>query len=105
MALEEKLSSDIVVSTLINLSQKVRGLVFIPLITKLLGTASYGAFVQVEIIARTCAMISRLGFDRALIRYAQGPTDAERGQLYLSLLLVPLVISGFFDGSPVVCSD
>lgn len=102
MGLDEKLSSDVVVSTLINLSQKIRGLVFIPLITKILGTAAYGAFVQVEIVARTFALLSRLGFDRGLIRYSQGRTDEERGQLYISLLLMPLGISSLFTASIIV---
>ncbi|MGQ3720241.1 lipopolysaccharide biosynthesis protein [Natrialba aegyptia] len=96
MVLEKKLSSDIVVSTLINLSQKVRGLVFIPVITKSLGTASYGAFTQLLVISTLFATFSRLGFERALIRYAQERNTADRGSLYISLTFAALGLSSLF---------
>ena len=89
MALSEKLSSDVIVTTLVNFSQKIRGIVFIPLITRLLGTASYGAFIQIEVIARMCSAIARLGLENALIKYSQ---ERDGSRLYITLTSVTLVL-------------
>ncbi|MFC4989690.1 lipopolysaccharide biosynthesis protein [Saliphagus infecundisoli] len=89
MSIAEKVSSDIIVSTAINLSRKIRGLVLIPLITRLLSTASYGVFVQIEVVARLSAGLFRLGLERALVRYAQTrESRTGRADLYYSLTLV-----------------
>lgn len=88
MTLSDKLATDVMVSTLVNASQKVRGLVFVPLLTRFLGVAAYGAFVQVRVVTVLLAKVSQLGLQKALIRYSQENDDVEQSQLYAKLTVV-----------------
>jgi len=105
MALGNKLSSDILLTTLINLSQKIRGLVFIPIITGLLDTAAYGAFVQVEVLTRLSAKFSQLGLEKALIKYTQSGTDIYHSKVYISINIVVLMVSSAVAGLIFVTAD
>jgi O-antigen/teichoic acid export membrane protein len=92
MSLGQKLSTDILVSTAINLSKKVRGIVFIPLITKLLGASAYGVYFQVIIVSTLFAGIFRLGLPSALVHYMQKmDSKYERSELYYSLTMFAVV--------------
>lgn len=88
MGLDEKIATDIAVSTAVNLAQKIRGLVFIPLITKFLGADSYGAFIQVTVVMTLIATVFRFGLDSSLVRYMQEISNRnERARLYYSILV------------------
>lgn len=89
VGLDEKIATDVAITTVVNLAQKVRGIVFIPLITKILGTAAYGAFVQVIVVADLLSAIFRFGLDSALVRFIQPlESTSEKAQLYSTLCLI-----------------
>ena len=52
--------------------EKLRALIFLPLLTRYLGKANYGAWSQVGILTATFAPLIFLGTDAALIRYLSG---------------------------------
>lgn len=91
MSLGAKMSSDILVTMLFKVSLKVRGLVFIPLLTISLGVADYGAFVQVNAIASLMALVCLLGYDSGFVRFVH-ETDQEGG-LFASLTLITFIAS------------
>lgn len=85
MNLQAKISSDVLVTTLVKSALKVRGLVLIPLLTLFIGVAEYGAFVQVLAIGIFTTNVFLLGLDSGYVRYIHD-TDAP-AQLYTSLLV------------------
>lgn len=91
MSLGSKMSSDILVTTLFKIALKVRGLVFIPVLTVSLSVADYGAFVQVEAIASLVALVCLLGYDSGFVRFIH-ETDRDGG-LFASLSLISLAAS------------
>lgn len=106
MDLGEKIATDIAVTTAINLAQKVRGLVFIPLITKFLGTTAYGVFIQVTVVATVMATIFRIGLESALVRYMQGFEEQdERAQLYYSILTVGTISGATAAGVIAIAAE
>lgn len=95
MGLNQKVSTDILLTTAINLSKKIRGIVFIPLITKLLGAEVYGVYVQVLVVAALFTGVFKLGLPSALVHYSQELDDENnRGELYYSLTSVALISGG-----------
>ena len=95
MGLDRKVSIDILLTTLINLSKKVRGIVFIPLITKLLGAEVYGVYFQVLVVATLFTGVFKLGLPSALVHYSQDLDNKNnRGELYYSLTFVALISGG-----------
>lgn len=91
MSLGAKMSSDILVTTFFKISLKIRGLVFIPVLTIALGVADYGAFIQVNAISSLVALICLLGYDSGFVRFIH-ETDQEGG-LFASLSLIALAVS------------
>lgn len=70
----------------IKMAKKVRGIVFIPLISKALGVGTYGVYVQVLVVTTMVAGISQLGLHSALVRYLQQAENRrEKADLYYSL--------------------
>lgn len=71
VSLAAKLSTDVLVTTLVKLSLKVRGLVVIPLVTISLGAADYGAYVQVTAVATLLGQVTLLGLDTGVVQFRQ----------------------------------
>ncbi|WP_136592376.1 flippase [Salinigranum halophilum] len=84
MSLQKKLSSDVLVTVLVRVGTRFEGLIFIPLIGKLLGLAAYGAYVQILAITGLLATVLDLGLHSALIRYGQEESQ-DVADLYYSL--------------------
>lgn len=99
--------------------QNLKGLIFLPFITKILGTYSYGIWVQVGVIVSLLAPIGTLTLTAALTRFLSGEEDKERIQegfysiifftlgvsLLLALCLWGLsqpVARAFFDGERLI---
>ena len=91
MSLSRKLSSDILTTALFKVSLKIRGLLFIPLLTIGLGVADYGAYAQVTAIGTLVGLVCMLGYDSGFVRYIH---EAEReARLYSSLVVVAFTAS------------
>ncbi|GAB3684717.1 hypothetical protein GCM10028857_14090 [Salinarchaeum chitinilyticum] len=71
MSLAAKLSTDVIVTTLVKASLKVRGIVVIPLLTISLGTAEYGAYAQVFAVATLLSQVTLLGLDTGIVQFFQ----------------------------------
>lgn len=91
MSLGAKMSSDILVTALFKTSLKVRGLVFIPILTISLGVADYGAYAQVTAIGTLVGLACLLGYDSGYVRHIH-ETDQE-ARLYSSLVVVAFTTS------------
>ncbi|WP_331234219.1 oligosaccharide flippase family protein [Natronorarus salvus] len=103
MTLASKISTDILTTAIFKASMKVRGLVFIPLLTISLGVSDYGAFVQVNAIATLVALVCLLGYDTGYVRYIH-ETD-EEGRLFGSLLASTLTVATAGGALVVVMSE
>jgi len=99
--------------------QSLKGLIFLPFITKILGTYSYGIWVQVGVIVSLLMPIGTLTLTAALTRFFAGEEDQKRIQegfysiiffvfgvsLLLALCLWGLsqpVANAFFDGERLI---
>ncbi|WP_248515204.1 flippase [Salinarchaeum laminariae] len=71
MSLAAKLSTDVLVTTLVKISLKLRGIVVIPLVTIYLGTAAYGAYAQVFAVATLLGQVTLLGLDTGIVQFFQ----------------------------------
>lgn len=91
MNLAEKISSDILTTTIVKLSLKVRGLIIIPLLTIGIGVGDYGAYTQAIGIATLLGNFCLLGTDQGFVRYIH-QTD-QPGSLFTSLLLIAATVS------------
>jgi O-antigen/teichoic acid export membrane protein len=81
--LGRKLSTDILVTTIFDFATRIRGIVFIPIITGILGVSAYGAYSQLLAVTSLLAVISELGLAGSVVRYAQ--EDGDTAELYYSL--------------------
>ncbi|MFC6939926.1 oligosaccharide flippase family protein [Salinirubellus sp. GCM10025818] len=81
-----KTTSDVLFSGVINVAIRLRGLVFIPLITISLGVDAFGAYTQILSIASLLELIFGLGLHAGLVRY--GRRSVDTADLYYSLLVV-----------------
>lgn len=90
MSLGQKLSTDVLVTTILNFSTRLRGIVFIPVISGILGVAAYGAYAQLLAISSLLAIVFELGLHGSLVRYAQD--DDGSAKLYYSLTLFAVMI-------------
>ncbi|MDB2243109.1 lipopolysaccharide biosynthesis protein [Halorubrum ezzemoulense] len=92
MSLKQKFGTDVLITTIINFSKKIRGIVFIPLITKQLGTGAYGAYSQVLVVTALFTGIFKLGLPSALVHYSQDIEDKNKqAELYYSLTFAALI--------------
>lgn len=68
----------------------VQGLVFLSLITKILGTQDYGIWVQIRILMTLAVAFTFLGLQEALIRFIPGEKSEEkvREGIYSSFFLI-----------------
>jgi O-antigen/teichoic acid export membrane protein len=57
---------------------RLKGLVFLPLLTRYLGDVDYGAWAQVSLLVTVIPLLLVLGTDSALIRYLPGTDDLQQ---------------------------
>jgi O-antigen/teichoic acid export membrane protein len=81
-----KTTSDVLFGGVIKVAIRLRGLVFIPLITITLGVDAFGAYTQILAIASPLELIFGLGLYASLVRY--GRRSVDTADLYYSLLIV-----------------
>ncbi|WP_435078463.1 flippase [Halococcus sp. AFM35] len=90
MNLGRKLSTDVLVTTIFDFATRLRGIVFIPVISGILSVAAYGAYAQLLAIASLLAIVFELGLHGSLVRYAQD--DGNTAELYYSLTTFAVVV-------------
>ena len=88
---------DTVVVAATQLIVRLRGLVLLPLIVNLLGTAAYGVWAQVVAFASFVSALVSLNFHLPLVREIAADRSSA-GVVYTSLLLATLAISGVVGG-------
>lgn len=89
---KSKTSSDILFTLFIELATRLRGLVFIPVISGTLGVAAFGAYSQIIAISSFLELVFGLGLYSALVRFGQNK-KYSLADLYLSHTIVA-VFSG-----------
>ncbi|MCU4974895.1 flippase [Halobacteria archaeon AArc-m2/3/4] len=87
----KKITTDILVSGAIILAIRLRGIVFIPLITINLGVAAFGAYAQVLAIVTLLELVFGLGLYSALVRYGRRKEDVA--DIYYSLFVIVGIVS------------
>lgn len=71
--------------------------IIVVLITKGLGTQSYGTWVQISVTVSLLGPVLTLGFERVLTRYLPELFNPKaQAQLFLSLLIIVLILNALF---------
>lgn len=94
MSYRAKFSTDIIVSTVATLLIRLRGLIFIPLISGGLSVTAFGAYTQVLAVARLLEVLAGVRLYDVLVRYGQ-EHDLDTSQLFYTLFSVVVVSSAF----------
>lgn len=103
MGLAEKVSSDILITTVIKLSLKVRGLVLIPVLTIGISVGGYGAYTQAMGIATLLGNLCVLGTDQGFVRYIHKTN--RPAALFTSLLLITATASAIGATTMMFAAD
>lgn len=96
-SLERKLTTDVLVSGLLSISTRVRGLFILPIITVQLGVPAYGAYMQLLAVTGILGLISSFSLKQGYVNFSQRE-EIDRARLYYSLLVIVLlgaIISSF----------
>lgn len=94
MSYRAKFSTDIIVSTAATLLIRLRGLIFIPLISGGLSVTAFGAYTQVLAVARLLEVLAGVRLYDVLVRFGQ-EHDQDTSQLFYTLFTVVVVSSAF----------
>jgi len=97
-----KTVSDVLFSGAVRVAIRLRGLVFIPLITISLGVEAFGAYAQILAIANLLELIFGLGLYTSLVRY--GSRSVDTADLYYSLAIVASLSAGLVAAAVAVFS-
>jgi len=97
----QKFTKEVGIFSLTNLLVGLKGLIILPIITKLLGTESYGIWAQIMVTISLTTLLVTLGLPYTLVRFLPAEKDKKEIQdgVYsvLSLVfIVGLIISIFF---------
>lgn len=92
----KKITTDVLVGGVMRAAIRLRGLLFIPIITISLGVDAFGAYAQVLAIVNLLELIFGLGLYDSLVRYGRRTTAVA--DLYYSLGTVALVSAASVTG-------
>lgn len=84
------LPTDIISNLVVELLIRLRGLIFIPLITATLGLAAFGVYSQILAITRLLQLIFGLGLHYSLIRFAKSNED-DLAEIYYSIVVISII--------------
>ncbi|AEH38937.1 flippase [Halopiger xanaduensis] len=84
------LPTDIISNLVVEILIRLRGLIFIPLITATLGLAAFGVYSQILAITRLLQLIFGLGLHYSLIRFAKSNED-DLAEIYYSILVISII--------------
>lgn len=99
----EGISIDVLVNTLVEFSIRVRGFIFIPLLTGFLGVAAFGVYTQVLAVTRILQLVFGLGLFSSLVRFS-AELEREVREVYYPILLVS-ILSGLIAYSLIYISS
>ena len=118
MSFYQKFTKDVGIIGLTNLIVALRGLVILPVITKLLGVESYGIWTQLIVALSLLTLIATLGLPYTLVRFLAAETDKKEIQnglwsvltvvfgvaliIGLILLFFSSPVSQFFGGGKIL---
>lgn len=105
--------------TSVHILQSLRGIILLPFVTKILGTTSYGIWVQVGVLIGLMMPVATLALHGALLRFLAGEEDKRKIKegfysiiffvlgvsLILTLLLAVLsgpIAKSFFEGERLI---
>ena len=93
MSSYKKFTKDIGMMGLVNLTIFLRGLIILPIITKLLGAANYGVWTQLGVTVSLITPLALLGLPLSLVRFLA--VKRERKEIQEGIYSVLIVISVF----------
>jgi O-antigen/teichoic acid export membrane protein len=93
MSSYKKFTKNVALISVVNLLIALKGIIFVPLITKLLGAFNYGIWVQISVTITLLAPLIRLGLTNSLIRYlaAEKDTDTIKEGIYSVIFLISII--------------
>jgi len=92
-SLEDKLTTDVIFQFALNLSAKIKGVVFIPIIASGLSVGAYGAYMQLLAVTSILTIISGFNLESGFINHSQ-KENVSPSSLYYSILVFSLIIGG-----------
>ncbi len=115
---KQKFAKDFLLIALVNLFLALKGVILVPIITKLLGTEDYGVYSQVFVTISLASPVLLLGLHTTLVRFLSAEKDKEliKDGIYSVLSIVfafsllvggflyfdPSLLSNFFQTSPII---
>lgn len=89
-------SRSVIIRVIAQIFLKLQGLIFLPIITKLIGTQSYGIYSQIIITLTLLLPILMLQLQQAIIRFLPGERDPKRiSQSFFSFFII-IILFLFF---------
>ncbi|MFH1910339.1 MAG: flippase [bacterium] len=107
---KERFAKDFVLIALVNLFLALKGVILVPIITKILGTEDYGVYSQVFVTISLASPVLLLGLHATLVRFLSAEKDKEliKDGIYSVLSIVftfSLLVGGFLFFYPTLLSD
>jgi len=81
---------------------KLKGLIFLPLVTKTFGVYNYGIWAQVAIIQGIINPLVVMGLDSASTRFVSGQSKGKIAQSFSAIYLWLIIISCFFGAGIII---
>jgi len=94
----KKFTKNVGLITIVNVLVVIKGIIFLPLITKMLGVLNYGIWVQLLVTISLLAPIVRLGLTNAIVRFVAAEKNNEEINegVYSALFLIVVLSSAVF---------
>lgn len=96
MSTSQRFAKDIGIIGVTNISLFLKGILLLPLITKLLGVQAYGVWAQLLVTLSLLTPIALLGMPASLVRFLAGNDDMQAQSRILSAMLLLVVASSVF---------
>jgi len=93
MSSYKKFTKDVGIIAVVNFLVVIKGIIFIPLITKLLGAFEYGIWTQLLITVSLLTPLIRMGLTASLVRYLAAEKNKEESQegIYSTIFLITII--------------
>lgn len=102
---KKRFASDVIIRAAAELFSGLRGLVFLPIIAKQLGTEQFGIYTQINVVATLLSPILTMRLDIATVRYLSGIKDREQiSSTVGTVFYFHLIILSFVVGVGCLCA-
>jgi len=94
----KKFTKNVGLITIVNLLVVIKGIIFLPLITKMLGVLNYGIWAQLLVTVSLLAPIVRLGLTNSIVRFVAAEKNNEeiKEGVYSALFLIVVLSAAVF---------